>query len=157
PGDDGPRAPGAVVLTYKFWTRSLRSDPTVIGKAIRLDSMEGSRSATIVGVLEPAVPYPVETEIIANVVTSPHHLSPTMVTGREHRMTQLFGRLDPGASLDQARAELRTAYAAMLQAHPDVYKHEARFTISVRRMRDEINARASTILWVLFAASALLF
>ena len=37
------------------------------------------------------MPYPAETEIIANVVTSPHHLEATMVTGRVHRMTELFG------------------------------------------------------------------
>ena len=53
------------------------------------------------------MPYPAETEIIANVVTSPHHLSATMVDGRVHRMTELFGRLAPGADLDAARAELR--------------------------------------------------
>jgi predicted permease len=157
PADDGPNAPGAVVLTYKFWSQSLRSDPTVIGKTLRLDSLSGSRSATVVGVLEPAVPYPVATEIIANVVTSPHHLDATMVTGREHRMTELFGRLAPGATLEQARAELRTDYAAMLQAHPEVYKREHQFTLSVRRLRDEINSRANAILWVLFAASGLLF
>ncbi|HZZ39900.1 MAG TPA: ADOP family duplicated permease [Acidobacteriaceae bacterium] len=157
PGDDGPNASGAVVLTYKFWTQSLHSDPTALGKVIRLDSFAGSRPATIVGVLEPAVPYPVATEIIANVVTSPHHLSATMVTGREHRMTELFGRLAPGATLEQARAELRTDYAAMLQAHPEVYKRDDGYTISVRRMHDQINARANTILWVLFAAAALLF
>jgi putative ABC transport system permease protein len=59
----------------------------------------------VVGVLEPSIPYPAETEIIANVVvTSPHHLSATMVTGRVHRMTELFGRLAPGANLDAARA-----------------------------------------------------
>lgn len=157
PADDGPNAPGAVVLTYKFWTQSLHSDPTVIGKSIRLDGFAGSRAATVVGVLELAVPYPVATEIIANVVTSPHHLSATMVTGREHRMTELFGRLAPGTTLDQATAELRTDYAAMVQAHPDVYKRDDQFAISVRRMHDQINSRANTILWVLFAASALLF
>ena len=102
--DDGPNAAGAAVLTYRFWTTSLKSDPTVLGKNIRL----GSRSATIVGVLEPSVPYPAETEIIANVVTSPHHLSATMATGRDHRMTELFARLAPGYDLEKARAELRT-------------------------------------------------
>src|SRR3954463_14294 len=107
--DDGPNAPGAVVLTYRFWTTALKSDPTVIGKTIRLDSI-GTRSATIVGVLEPSVPYPTQTEIIGNIVTSPHHLSATMVTGRVHRMTELFGRLAPGATLDQARAELSSVY-----------------------------------------------
>ena len=67
---------GAAVLTYRFWTTSLNSDPDVVGKTIRL----GPRTATVVGVLEPSVPYPADTEIIANVVTSPHHLGATMVT-----------------------------------------------------------------------------
>ena len=157
PGDDGPNAPGAAVLTYRFWSNSLNSDPSVIGKTVRLESYEGARSATIVGVLQPSVPYPVETELISNIVTSPHHLSATMVTGREHRMTEVFGRLAPGAELQTARAELRTAYAAMLSAHPEVYKSSDHFTIDLSRMHDQINSRANTILWVLFAAAALLF
>src|ERR1039457_4236654 len=112
--DDGPNAEGAAVLTYRFWTTQFKRDPSVLGKTVRL----GTRSATIVGVLEPSVPYPAETEIMANVVTSPHHLSATMVTGRVHRMTELFGRLAPGATLDQARAELRTVHGAMIRDHP---------------------------------------
>ena len=90
-----------MVLTYKFWRESLHSDPSVLGKTVRLESIMGARSATIIGVLEPSVPYPVATEIIANVVTSPHHLSATMVTGREHRMTEVFARLAPGATLER--------------------------------------------------------
>src|SRR4030081_1971211 len=113
--DDGANAAGAAVLTYRFWTTVLKSDPSVIGKQIRL----GERSATIVGVLEPSVPYPAETEIIANVVTSPHHLSATMVTGRVHRMTQLFARLAPGADLASASAELRAVHGAMVKEHPE--------------------------------------
>ncbi len=157
PNDDGPNAPGAIVLTYKFWTTSLHSDPSVLGKTVRLESFAGSRNAVIVGVLEPSVPYPVETEIIANVVTSPHHLSATMVTGREHRMTEVFARLAPGATLESARAELRTAYSAMIGSHPDIYKAADHYQIGVTRMHDQINSRANTILWVLFAASGLLF
>jgi predicted permease len=157
PSDDGPNAAGAAVLTYKFWRESLHSDPGVLGKTVRLESIMGARSAVIVGVLEPSVPYPVATEIIANVVTSPHHLSATMVTGREHRMTEVFARLAPGATLEAARAELRTAYGAMLAAHPEVYRPEDHYKIDVTRMHDQINSRANTILWVLFAASGLLF
>ena len=157
PGDDGQNAPGAVVLTYGFWKNSLHSDPSVLGKQVRLDSGMGSRGATVVGVLEPSVPYPVATEIIANVVTSPHHLSATMVQGREHRMTEVFGRLAPGATVDDARAELRTVYGAMITAHPEVYKPEDHYGIDVTRMHDQINAKARTVLWILFAASGLLF
>ena len=80
-----------------------------------------------------------------------------MVTGREHRMTEVFARLAPGATLEAARAELRTVYAAMLAAHPEVYKPEDHFKIDVTRMHEQINSRANTILWVLFAASGLLF
>jgi putative ABC transport system permease protein len=151
--DDGPGAAGAMVLTYRFWTSQLKSDPTVLGKTVRL----GERSATIVGVLEPSVPYPAETEIIANIVTSPHHLSATMVTGRVHRMTEVFGRLAPGATLEQARAELSTAYGAMLKAHPEAYSSKADFRISAVRLRDQITSRARTVLWVLLAASMLVF
>src|SRR5215471_11142071 len=157
PGDDGPSAPGAAVLTYKFWAQSLQSDPTVIGKTIRLDSLAGSRSATVVGVLEPSVPYPVATEIIANVSTSPHHLSATMVTGREHRMTELFGRLAPGADLNAARAELQAIHGSIVSAHPESYSKKADFRIEARLLRDQITSRARTVLWVLLAASALIF
>src|ERR1700674_4878679 len=132
--DDGPKAAGAVVLTYRFWTTVLRSNPKVIGKAVRLGSF-GERTATVVGVLEASVPYPPDTEIMANIVTSPHHLSATMVTGRIHRMTELFGRLAPGANLEQARAELRSAYGAMTQAHPEAYSAKADFQISAKRLR----------------------
>src|SRR5882672_4675987 len=155
--DDGPNAAGAAVLTYRYWSTSLHSDPGVIGKTLRLGSFEGTRSAVIVGVLEPSVPYPVETEMIANVVTSPHHLSATMVTGREHRMTEVFARLAPGAQLDAARAELGTVYAAMVSAHPETYRPKDHYRIDVTRMHEQINSRAKTILWVLFAASGLLF
>ena len=155
--DDGSNAAGAAILTYRFWKNSLHSDPAVLGKTVRLGSTMGARSATIVGVLEPSVPYPVETELIANIVTSPHHLSATMVTGREHRMTEVFARLAPGANLDSARAELHTVYAAMLSAHPEVYKAQDHFQIDATRIHDQINSRANTVLWVLFAASGLLF
>ena len=155
--DDGPNAAGAIVLTYKFWATSLHSDPKVLGKVIRLGSMMQVRAATIVGVLEPSIPYPAETEIIANIVTSPHHLSATMVQGRTHRMTDVFGRLAPGAELRTARAELQTVYAAMAAAHPDVYKPQYHFAINARLLRDQINKDARTVLWLLLGASGLLF
>ena len=155
--DDGPNAAGAVVLTYRFWTTTLGSDPTVIGKTVRLGSFVDSRPATIVGVLEPCVPYPQETEIISNIVTSEHHLSATMVTGRIHRMTELFARLAPGADLDTARAELRTVYGTMKQAHPEAYPAKADFQISAVKLRDELTSGARTILLVLMAASVLIF
>ncbi|MGC2815669.1 MAG: ADOP family duplicated permease [Candidatus Acidiferrum sp.] len=153
PQDDGPKAAGVCVLTYRFWKDVLKADPDVLGKTVRL----GTRSATIIGVLEPSVPYPAETEIIANIVTSPHHLSATMVTGRVHRMTELFGRLAPGVTLDQARAELRSVYANMKKDHPEAYSTQGDFQIDARLLRDQITSGARTVLLVLLAASGLVF
>jgi predicted permease len=152
-GDDGPSAAGAAVLTHRFWTTGVHGDPTVVGKTIRL----GTRSAVIVGVLEPSVPYPAETELIANVVTSPHHLSATMVTGREHRMTELFGRLAPGADVEAVRADLRAVHGGIISEHPEAYPAKADFRIDAVRLRDQITARARTVLLVLLAASGLVF
>jgi predicted permease len=151
--DDGPAAAGAAVLTYRFWATVLKRDPSVLGKSIQL----GDRQATVVGVLEPSVPYPADTEIMANIVTSPHHLSATMVTGRVHRMTELFGRLAPGATIDTARAELRTVYASMVHDHPEAYSAKSDPQISVTRLRDQITSRARKVLLILMAASLLVF
>jgi len=157
PQNDGPKADGVVVLTYRFWSTTFKSDPSVLGKTVRLGSGFGDRSATIIGVLEPSIPYPADTEIIANIVTSPHHLSATMQNGRVHRMTELFARLAPGVTLDQARAELRTVYAPMLKDHPDAYSPQAHFQIDAKLLREQITSGARTVLLVLLAASGLVF
>ena len=103
------------------------------------------------------MPYPADTEVIANVVTSPHHLSATMTTSRTHRMTELFGRLAPGASLDEARAEVQSVHAAMMKAHPEVYASNAHVQVSVTPLRDQIAGPARTVLWLLLAAAAVVF
>src|SRR6266704_2103333 len=156
PQDDGAKAAGVVVLTYRFWSTVMKSDPSVMGKTVRLGSF-GDRSATIIGVLEPSVQYPTDTEIIANIVTSPHHLSATMQNGRVHRMTELFGRLASGVDLEQARAELRTVYGAMIKDHPDAYSPQAHFQIDAKLLREQITSGARTVLLVLLAASGLVF
>src|SRR6266576_63779 len=156
PQDDGPKAAGVVVLTYRFWSTALKKDPSVLGKTVRLASFD-ARSATVIGVLEPCVPYPQDTEIIANVVTSQHHLSATMVTGRVHRMTELFGRLATGVNIEQARAELRSVYTSMNKDHAEDYPANGDFRVHARLLREQITQVARTLLLVLLAASALVF
>jgi putative ABC transport system permease protein len=80
-----------------------------------------------------------------------------MVTGRVHRMTQLFGRLAPGADLEQARAELRAVHGAMVRDHPEAYSKRGDFRIDATLLRDQITSRARNVLLVLMAASALVF
>ena len=153
PSDDGFKAAGVAVLTNRFWTKSLNSDPSVVGKTIQL----GARNATVIGVLEPSVPYPADTEIIANMVTSPHHMGAQMVTLRTHRMTQLFGRLEPGKTIDEARVELSAIHAGLKTEYPDAYPVRADMRIAVAALRDQIAAPARPILLILLASAAVVF
>lgn len=61
--DDGPTAAGVVVLTYRFWTTALKSDPSVLGKVVRLGSF-GSRTATIVGSWNPQYRIPPKPKLL---------------------------------------------------------------------------------------------
>jgi predicted permease len=151
--DDGADKPSVTVLTHRFWSTTLNSDEHVLGKQIKL----GDRASTIIGVLEPSVPYPAETELMANVVTSSHHMSATMQDGRVHRMTELFGRLAPGAELEQARAELQATHGAIVTEHREAYPVKDDFRITAVQLRDQITSPARTVLLVLLAASGLIF
>jgi predicted permease len=151
--DEGPGAEKVAVLTHRFWTTVLASDPRVVGKKVRL----GPGVATVVGVLEPSIPHPAETQIIANVVTSPHHLGATMVDDRTHRMTELFGRLAPGVTLEAARAELRSIHASMMRANPEAYSSQAQIALAIRTLPDQIASPARPVLLLLLAAAAVVF
>ena len=153
PSDDGLNAAGVAVLTHRFWTSSLNSDPSVVGKSIQL----GAIPATVIGVLEPSVPYPADTEIIANMVTSPHHMGAMMITMRVHRMTQLFGRLKPGVTMAAARAELISIHEGMTREHPESYPARADMRLGITGLRDQIASPARPILLILLAAAAVVF
>src|SRR4029078_13168759 len=65
--------------------------------------------------------------------------------------------LAPGATLDQARAELSSVYGAMIEQHREAYSPKANFQIGAKLFRDQITSDARTVLLVLLAASALVF
>src|SRR5207249_7933061 len=71
--------------------------------------------------------------------------------------TELFARLTPGPTLDQARAELRSVYATMKKDHLEAYSRQADFQISAKLLRDQITSGARTVLLILLAASVLVF
>jgi len=147
--DDGPAAPPVSVLTHEFWMEHFGGDPKVIGKTVRINDMV----STIVGVVQREPHYPRRTDVFVNTVTSPHHLSATMKQGRTHRMTEVFGRLAPNATVEQARAEIKGISAHVFADQPEAYEKAARYTIDVNQLRVAINERASLTLWLLMGAA----
>lgn len=151
PNDDGPAAAPVMMLTHDYWVNRFGADPGVIGQVLRMNG----RSVTIVGVAEPAPPFPGETDILVNMVTSPHHLDATMVHGRTHRMTEVFARLAPGATLDQAQADLDRVAQRVHSDNPDAYDPAAGYRISVTPLQQALTADVRQTLFLLMATAAL--
>jgi len=147
--DDGPSAAPVMVLSHEFWMSHYGGDPSVIGRTIRINDM----MSTVVGVVQRAVHYPQRTDIFVNMVTSPHHLSATMKQGRTHRMTEVFGRLAPNASVQQAQSEISRISKNVFADHPEAYEKAAHYAIAVSPLRTAVNERASLTLWLLMGAA----
>src|SRR5262249_38683014 len=127
------------------------SDPSIIGHTVRINDA----LVTIIGVARPTAPYPERTELFVNVASSWHHQEATMTTSRTHRMSEIFARLAPGSTLEQARAELRSIAANAYRDHPEAYAKTGQFELNVTLLRTALNERASLTFWLLMAAAAL--
>ncbi|HJQ19326.1 MAG TPA: ABC transporter permease [Gemmatimonadaceae bacterium] len=148
-GDDGPNAPSVTVLSPTFWMQHFGGDKSVIGRVITVND----RPSTIIGVAQSAPQYPARTDIYVNTVTSPHHMSATMVTGRTHRMTEVFAREKPTYTLEQTRSEIARISKTMYADHPDAYEKAAGYAITVMPLREALNERASLTMWLLMGAA----
>jgi predicted permease len=149
PSDDGGEAEPVMVLTHDYWMSAFGGDPAVVGTDVQMNG----RSIPIIGVAAPAPPYPEETDIYVNVVTSPHHLGATMRTDRAHRMTEVFGRLAPGATLEEARSEVQQVATQGYAAYPESYDDTAGYSVTVTPLQRQLAARARTVLLLLLGAA----
>lgn len=147
--DDGEGAPAVVVLSDTYWRNVFGAGPEVIGTTVRMNG----RTATIVGVAEPAPPYPERTDIYVNMAASPHHLDATMNHDRIHRMTEVFARLAPGATLESVRAELSLVSSRIHGDYPEAYDPGSGFEVSVTPLKTQLTRRARPTLLLLLATA----
>jgi predicted permease len=150
PSDDGPGAAPVAVLTHDFWVHRFGGDSGIVGQQVRLDN----RSVTVIGVLQPAPFFPARVDALLNMVNSDHHLSASMVEGRSHRMTEVVARLAPGATVDQARAEVDAVYARMRNQFKEAYDPAAHYRVAVIPFHTVLGERARLTLWLLMGAAA---
>jgi predicted permease len=148
-GDDGPGAAPVLVLSHDYWLSAFGGDPAAVGRTLRVNNFV----STIVGVLQPAPVYPEATDIYVNMVTSPHHLDATMVHGRSHRMTEVFARLAPGATMTEAQADLARISATIHRDNPADYEQAAGYAVSISPLQDVLTRRARTTLTLLMGTA----
>jgi putative ABC transport system permease protein len=112
--DERPAEPPVVVISHALWRTRFDSDPAIVGRAVKL----GTASATIVGVMPEGFGFPVNERIWA-----PLRADGSVLPPRTGPAVSVFGRLAPGASLDDVRAELGVIGARMSASYPDTHKH----------------------------------
>ena len=96
--DDDAGAPPVMVFTHDYWTRMFGADPDIVGKTVKLTT----KIVEVVGVLEPGSHYTGrrKPDVFTNYTTNDHYTGAAMRDARTDRMTDVFGRLAPGATFE---------------------------------------------------------
>ena len=149
-GDDGKGAAPVIMLTSDYWQKRFGGDSAIVGRTLRI----GGKAVTVVGVLQPAPYFPARIDALMNMVNSEHHLSAMMVTGRTHRMTEMIARLAPGATVQQARAEVGAITSRVHAEFPEAYDAASGYHVTLTPFKEVLGQKAKLTLWLLMGAAA---
>ena len=154
PEDHGAGGGGTVLLSYGAWMRRFGGDPGVLGRRLG----EGSTASVIVGVLPPdfrapELFFPSQPEFWL-----PLQPGDARYADRSRRSAILLGRLAPGVTLGQARAEARSVAADIARAHPDgnAYEGGEALGLGLNELRNATVGSSRRVLLLFLAASGLL-
>jgi len=148
--DDGAGAAPVVMLAHGYWQSHFAGDSGVVGRSLRI----GGRPVEVIGVLQPAPSFPGRIEALMNMSISEHHVSAMMVQGRSHRMTEMIARLAPGATVEQARAEVGAIVERIHTAYPNDYDPAAGYTVTMTPLQEVLGQDARLTLLLLMGAAA---
>jgi len=110
PGEDAPGAAKVAVLSHRFWTQRFGSDPAVVGRSFALNG----EPYTIIGVLTDAIEIG---NLGAIDVWVPLPIDPAGAK-RDARNLSVSARLKPGATVEQASAQLQAVASRLEKAYP---------------------------------------
>jgi hypothetical protein len=136
---DGQDPQPVGVLSYKFWQRHYRGDPSVVGKTIQLTH----KSYSILGVMPPRFTW----------MDGDVYLPLKLESDQTHRYGFKF-KLKPGVNMAAAEDEFRPLYQQFDRQTPNVFPKQ--FKISVRGLADTYTRDLKKTMVLLFGAVALL-
>jgi predicted permease len=148
PEDDRLGATAVVLVNEGFWRDRLGASPSAIGKTLTLD---GGRY-TIIGVIPSTFQFWSAAEIYGAIGQSEN---PSFDNGGPIRVLQIIGRLAPGVTLAQARAELNVIDRNRVVAHPESADTATGVTVDSLR-QDVIGDLEPTLLLLLGAVGFVL-
>jgi putative ABC transport system permease protein len=147
--DEQPDAPAVLMLSYEYWIRSFGGDPTVVNKTFTMND----RPHTVVGILPPVPQYPDENDVYMPTTACPFRSRPAFIANRQSRMMQAFGRMKPGISVSQARADLNGVAANLQHAYPKDYPPEFDYSVATSQLEEQLTHNARPTMLVLLGAA----
>jgi putative ABC transport system permease protein len=143
--DINTKEPKVALVTYGFWRKQFDGDPKIVGRSIQLDNS----SVTVIGVLPKSFEFaPRETAP----VWVPLHIGgdfKDLAQRRSFRWLSVIGRLAPGVTVAQARAEMNTIGARLAAAYPQA---NVGMEVNMVPLRERIIGQVQPLLWILFGA-----
>ncbi|MEJ2541713.1 MAG: ABC transporter permease, partial [Gemmatimonadota bacterium] len=150
PADDSPGAPRTVMISHDYWQRSFDGDPEVVGRTL---SVNGN-PAEIIGVLPPSFRF---LRWTPDVVYPPRFDPAEVIMGQFSY--QAFGRLRPGATMEQVALEMERLIPVAVDRYPGpvtmTMLEQARFGALVWSLKEDLVGDVRTVLWVLLGTVAM--
>ncbi|HET9370226.1 MAG TPA: ABC transporter permease, partial [Vicinamibacterales bacterium] len=115
--DDNLGAEAVLVLSHAYWTSKFGADPGVVGRVLQMNN----RPHTVVGVLPEYPQYPQEADVYMPTSACPFRAASEETPRQGHRSfaaLSVFGRLAPGAMLQEATQEVNTVAGSYEVAYP---------------------------------------
>jgi putative ABC transport system permease protein len=106
--DDKPGAEPVVLIAYDIWERRYQKDPGVVGRSINING----RPHTVIGVMPPKFRFPENSRLWVPVSAFLEN-SP-----RDQRGLQIFARMKPGVTIQQAETDVRGVASRLAAAYP---------------------------------------
>jgi putative ABC transport system permease protein len=145
PDEEHAGGPNAILISDRYWRRRFNSDPAVLRKQLRI----GDTAFSIVGVMPASFLFPVR-DVDA---WSPVPVDGPYTRGRENTWYSAVGRLKPGVTVKQARANLATVQAQLGAAFP---KPDAEIQVLIEPLKETTVGGVRESLWVMFGSVTLL-
>jgi len=145
PAEEHFGAPNAVLISDRYWRRRFGANPDVVGKTLRL----GQWSYQIIGVMPPSIEF-VQRNIDLWSVSAPDF---PYARSRDLTWFTGIGRLKPGVTLAQARADLATVQADLARQFP---KPDADIRTGIEALKELTIGGVRESLWVVFGSVTLL-
>ena len=145
PEEETLNGPAAVLISDRYWRRRFNADTNVIGKNLRLDG----HLYPIVGVMPPSFLFPNR----ENDLWCPIPAGVSYGNARENNWFIVTGRLKPGVTVAQARADLATIQAQLGRQFP---KTDSEISVTVEALKETTIAGSRRSLRLLFGSVSVL-